>query len=85
VEEVENDCCQEISEIPLLEWIEDFESEPFTLVQSRKKKKSLVKTKSKSLKRQPPLRSKRTTPSLYRKDGGQENLALDSRYKTRLK
>jgi hypothetical protein len=38
VEEVENDCYQEISEIPLLEWIEeDSESEPFTLVQSRKK------------------------------------------------
>jgi hypothetical protein len=77
VDEMVDECCDEPIDVPLLEWIEeDYESESFTLVQSKKKKKNLLKMKQEKKESKSPLRrSKRTTPSLYRKDGGKENLA----------
>jgi hypothetical protein len=46
-EEVEEECCNETIGVPLLEWIEeDFESESFTLVQSRKKKEKIGEVKT---------------------------------------
>jgi hypothetical protein len=45
-----------------------------------------VKLKQECKKIKSPFRrSKRTTPSLYRKDGGQENLALTIVHKTMVK
>jgi hypothetical protein len=77
VDEMVDECCDEPIDVPLLEWIEeDYELESFTLVQSKKKKKNLLKMKQEKKESKSPLRrSKRTTPSLYRKDGGKENLA----------
>ncbi|TVU05124.1 hypothetical protein EJB05_48275, partial [Eragrostis curvula] len=62
----------------LLEWInEDSEEESFTLVQSRKKKKKSNSPVMRISDRPIPLRrSQRSTPSVYRDKGGQENPAL---------
>jgi hypothetical protein len=78
--EVENSTeCVEVGN--LLEWIEeDSESESFTLVQSRKKKKrQLRKSLKKSRMENPLRRSSRITPSIYRGKGVQENLAPGDR------
>jgi hypothetical protein len=74
VDELEDECCNEKIGVPLLEWIEeDAESESFTLVQSRKKKKNQVKIKHETQESKNPLRrSKRTTPSLYRNMEGRK-------------
>jgi hypothetical protein len=61
----------------LLEWIEeDFESESFTLIQYRKKKKRQLRKSLKNLGMKDPLRrSSRITPSIYRGKGVQKNPA----------
>jgi hypothetical protein len=58
-----------------LEWLdEDSENEQFTLVMSKKKKKRQKKLMLKNPVGHAPIRrSKRVTPSIYRKVGGQEN------------
>jgi hypothetical protein len=57
-----------------LEWHEDgSESDPFTLVGSKKKKRERLKMEN--MVKQPSVRSRRTTPSLYRKSREQENSA----------
>jgi hypothetical protein len=55
-----------------LKWpVDNSESKSFTLVESRKKKRE--KKRSKNLTKDAPIRrSKRTTPSLYRRDGSQK-------------
>jgi hypothetical protein len=67
---------------PMLEWTKECsEIEQFTLVQSRKKKKkrqSLLKNLRKVI---PISRSSRTTPSVYRKLGDQENPATLTKQK----
>lgn len=71
----------EPDQVPLLEWInEDSEEENFILVQSRKRKKEQRKLKNSlsvnSCRKDniiPTRTSKRTTPSLYRVNVGQEN------------
>jgi hypothetical protein len=61
-------------EFPMFEWIEEgSESEQFTLVQSKKKKKRKQTLLENPSKVQPIRRSSRTTPSVYRKIGDQEN------------
>jgi hypothetical protein len=63
-------------EVPLLEWVDnDSEAEQFTLVQSRKKKKRNCAWLENSARELQVRRSKRTTPSLCRDKGGQENSA----------
>jgi hypothetical protein len=72
--EVENSMkCIEVGN--LLEWIEeDSESESFTLVQSRKKKKRQLRKSLEKLGMKNPLRrSSRITSSIYRGKGVQEN------------
>jgi hypothetical protein len=45
--EVEDECCSETIDVPLLEWIEeDSELESLTLVQSKKKKKIFGENKT---------------------------------------
>jgi hypothetical protein len=78
----EVECNLEIIEVGnLLEWTEeDFELESFTLVQSRKKKKSQLRKSLKNSGMKNPLRrSSRITPSIYREGGGQENPAPGGR------
>jgi hypothetical protein len=56
----------------VLEWLDDdSEAVHITLVQSKKKKRQ--KTQLENMAREPNIRSKRTTPSIYRNKGGQEN------------
>jgi hypothetical protein len=83
VDEMVDEWCDEPIDVPLLEWTEEeSESESFTLVQSKKKKKMLVKMKQEKKESKTPLRrSKRMTPSLYRRDGGQENPAQATKSK----
>jgi hypothetical protein len=57
-----------------LEWLEkDSEDEQFTLVQSKKKKKRSSQLLLGNSVKSAPIRSKRTTPSVYKGKGGQEN------------
>jgi hypothetical protein len=59
------------SDIPLLEWLdEDCEEEKFALVQSTKKKKKKLRTSLGFTEKEPPIRSCRTTPSVYRQRRG---------------
>jgi hypothetical protein len=71
------------TEISLLEWVdEDSEAENNTLVLSKKnKKKKQAQLKMESSGVGVPMRSKRTTPSVYRNKGGQEIPATSKRKK----
>jgi hypothetical protein len=69
------------NKIPLLQWLDDdSESEQFTLVQSRKKKKRQSVVPLPSLGQVESLRSKRNGPSVYRTRGGKGDLETSSRY-----
>jgi hypothetical protein len=70
--------CAEINDgegdIPLLKWVEeDSESEQFTLVQSRKKKKKHTQKLLENPVSLNLVRSQRIVPSVYRNKGTQEN------------
>jgi hypothetical protein len=71
------------TKIPLLEWVdEDSEVENITLVLSKKnKKKKQAQLKLESPGVGVPVRSKRTTPSVYRNKGGHEIPAASKRKK----
>jgi hypothetical protein len=65
------------TDVPLLEWLEkDSDDKQFTLVQSKEKKKKTSQLLLENSVRTTPIRrSKRTTPSVYRRKGGQEGCA----------
>jgi hypothetical protein len=64
-------------EVPLLEWLDDDEeNEQYTLVQSRKKKKKVLRTHLELPVGEAPVRrSSRATSSLYKRGEEQEHLA----------